>query len=396
MYLIKVAEVVWARILPGAINTLSVYLLGQWLNEGKYAEYSTMLAGSTMVGTIVSGPMKLVILPLHAKMSNKHGVAKTESSVLGATILLSLVCAGFGAIGVLGGVVPVAAVAILISSMALTIWQQVLLARLLYWQYGIAELLNAVFQLLLIFVIIRKSPSVDASAFIYSTSNAIGLFCGWLLVGSPMPKWPAPELYLEAYRLGKSLTIANIAESALGQGIRSTIALIATKDFQDRYCFAVDFAQRTIGTAISITSFGIMPRAYLQKSRNQERELKRTLLLGTGMSVLVAMGVMLLIVELNTNSSLGEYRMELFSKELFVMVSVAAIMNRSKKLYFDTRLVLNDSQSGIAEAYLWVVVPALAFAFIVISIGKEQLVPVVHLTAYSVVLVLTGVSVRSR
>lgn len=382
-------EVLFARILPGALNLLTIIVIGRYLAVAEYGQFSLVLATTALIVSLFLGPIEHAILPLHARHSLNNGKDAFEGQILGAAasvigvlgaVALGFVWLGFAHPGWL----------LLFAASALSrVLQPILRARLQFWCYGTAATAQALAALVMVSLFLRDTPDSSTAVFLYAVGVAIGAFAGWSLVGFPLPNLPERGFMREVLPVGSGLTVSTIAEAVLFVGTRYAIAAFGSPQFLGVFSFALDLAQRSVGVVINIASFAIIPRAYVTSAQGDDRVFRKMLIRGAlaagGLSAIIFAAIMVL----EYFGIVAKYLAENFHHAAFVAVSVAVVINRLKKLAVDPVLVSRGIIKAIPRAYILVGPLSLLVMVGCLLLDREGLVLVTYPASYLMVALVT-------
>lgn len=348
----RMLEIVVARILPGVLNVLSLVLLAEYLELELYGIFSTMFATAGLVASLVYGPIKLAIVPLHAEygVSDRH--AEFESSLLGMTFISSLAVLFIGCLASFFFHFSFWLILIVICMGVSANLQQILQARLQFWRYAGGALLQAVLLLALVYFVVAIDPTFNNAAKVYAICIGVGAFYSWYLAGLVKPKLPKLDVIKKQLNVGVPFTLSTLIENLLFMGFRYLLLMTGNTQLLGVFSLAVDIAQRTVGVVINITSFAVLPRAYKALSFNSATRFIQLLVTGAlvsgGVALFVLVGV-LIVAEFGWFEALQK---PFFSSSAFFLISISVIVNRMKKLIVDPLAVRYECSESIWLGYL--------------------------------------------
>ncbi|MFB9146800.1 lipopolysaccharide biosynthesis protein [Halomonas alkalicola] len=390
-----VGEVMFARVLPGALNLLVIILVGRYLSAVEYGQFSLLLATITLFVSVVIGPIEQAIVPLHARQALAEGKGSFEGQLLGAIVfivgVLGILTLGF----VLLGLVQPAWLLLFLSSSFSRVFQPILRARLQFWSYGLAEIMKAAVALVFVVLFLRYTPDASTAVLLYAIGLFTGTVVGWILAGFPLPRLPNRAFFKNVIPVGTGLTSSTLAEALLFVGARYVIMLFGSPQFLGVFSFALDLAQRSVGVMINIASFAIIPRAYVKSAQGDDRVFRKMLVRGAltagGMSLIVFTGIM----GLEYFGIIAQYLGDGFSEFAFIAVSAAVVINRLKKLSVDPVLVSRGIIRAIPMAYIMVGPFSLLLISGALLLDSEALVLAIYAISYFLVALLTLAACRS-
>lgn len=385
------AEILLVRIAPGAIQLLSIIVVGRLLTPESYGVFSTGLASAAFFAVLVTGPIRFAIVPKRATYEVRGEAHSFERH----TLFLLLIAAGAilvtGALAVLVEALNDASWIVLTVSSALYAgWLPILRARLQFWWYGVAALTNAVLLIALVYFFVAQQPSVSAAVWAFALSNAGGFLVGWLLCEAPLPRLPGRDVLRSILGVGSSFTVSNAAENGLYLGTRYTILWFGSAEFLGIFSFAVDIAQRSVGVAINIASFAIVPLSYKIAAGGDKGAFYTLLKRGMLLSAAASLVTFFVVIGLEFSGVLDWATKGKFSLIAFSLVSVAIIVNRLKKMVLDTVAVNVGAYLTIPVAYAVVVPIATGLSIFVTYIGSEHAILAIYPVAYILVAALTA------
>lgn len=390
-----VGEILFARVVPGALNLLTIILIGRYLTAAEYGEFSLIFATITLFVSLILGPLEQAILPLHARNKLKNNQNAFERQVLGAA--LSVVgISGIFALGILliGYGNPVWVVLFAVSALS-GVLQPLLRARLQFWQYGAAASIKAVAALALVIIFLSQDPNVSVALMLYAIGVGIGGLAAWFMTGRPLPQLPSRGFMREVMPIGSGLTLSTMAEAVLFVGTRYAISFFGTPQFLGIFSFALDLAQRSVGVVINITSFAIIPRAYLEAAKGDNIMLRKILMRAALSATFFSIITFWLIIILQYFGFISKYMGDNFSYQAFFAISIAVFINRLKKLAVDPILVNIGRISIILKAYIYVGPPFLIFVAFLLHFKCENWVLIIYPASYLLIACFTLFAVRA-
>lgn len=392
----RIAEMIFARVAPGVLNLVSIVLIGRYLDVATYGLFSTTIATTAVMVLVLTGPVQLSIIPRRAVYEAQGNGQDFERGTLSLLLLTSACVGSLGIALWLSGAIPLAWVALALSSSIFDGWTPVLRARLQFWRYGVAAWIKAIATIMMIYFFVSENPTSLSAIWAYTLGNAIGFLAAWLACGSPMPKWVKRADLKGMVSIGSSFTVSNLAESGLLLGTRYVIIWFGSDEFLGLFTYAVDIAQRSIGVVINIISFAIVPRAYKISAQEGPEVLISYLKRAGSVGAALAAALFSLIFILGSLGWIDRLLGSSLSMPIFTAVSIAVASNRLKKMVIDPIAVALDAHGAIPFAYLLVAPISIGLSAWFAFRGQEDIVTYIYPTSYVCVACITSALVLSR
>ncbi|MDO9521670.1 MAG: oligosaccharide flippase family protein [Pseudohongiella sp.] len=390
----RALEIGVARIAPGLINVASFLLLADTLELGDYGIFSTSIATAGLIVSLVYGPIKFSILPLHAEYAAQGDQKGFETSLLGLALLVSLVLICVAAIGFLLDDNLGWLVVIVISMGMASSLQPALHARGQFWRYGTVDLTQATIWIALVLTWVAEVPAVSTALMAYAASLAISFMVAWLLVGRNLPTLPKLQRLKKIFAVGVPFTAGNMAENVIFLGFRYLLLLFGNANLLGTFSLCVDLAQRTVGVVINLFSFTILPRAYKELLTLQPSVFFKTLGRAAIQSGVIALGVMAGIIIISSVEWFAALQPPVFSITAFAIISAATITNRLKKLLIDPISVYKNRSGGIAIGYFIAGPLALLSAAIALNFAAAEIFYLSYFLGYLLAAAITTSYIR--
>jgi O-antigen/teichoic acid export membrane protein len=379
--LARLVEVLLLRALPGAVNIAALLLLAGWLGATGYGLFSTALATCGLLATLAFGPLKLAVVPRRAGLVGDDDGTVFDGALTAAALAVASVLAVAGALLFVAFRVEPGLAALVVALGIFTSLQELLHARLRFWHYAGAALLQSGLLVALLLLVVRPTPSLASALWVYALSYLAGAAASFLLAGAPRPRRPPQGLLPELLRVGVPFTASNLAESGLHIGFRYLLLAFGSPATLAVFSLAVDVAQRLVGVIVSVASFAIVPRAYQAAVSEGPVAFRRLLLSGAVVAGGVALAVMtaVLLADWAGMPPGGE----LFVPGVFVLVSLALIINRLKKMVLDPFAVHGGCPGSIPAGYLVAAPLALGLTFLSVRLGLDAGIYLSYLLGYA-------------
>lgn len=347
----RYAEVIILRAAPGLLNLATMLLIGGWMTPGSYGLYSTALATTTLVGTLVFGPFISGVVSQHAKLEAKGLAQEYESALISAVLILGLIVSLVGITAWFLGVLhwawigPVVAIGVYAAN------QEVLRARLQIRSFGALAVAQAVAFMVLAAVLVRPVPEPERALTAFALSYALAATASIVLSGVFAPRWPAWAVLFGTLRVGGVYTVSSTAEYGLYLGMRYVFGYFGGAEHLGVFSFCVDIAQRTVGFLVNAASFIVVPAAFKADAERGGSAFRDLLVVGCvqalGLSLLCFAAVFLL----RETGLVAALQSALFHPRVFAVVALAVVLNRVKKMILDPFALRMGRASMIAIGY---------------------------------------------
>lgn len=390
----RLAEILLVRFFPGALNLYSIVLVGRYLGTVEYGQFSLILATITIFVSVFIGPIEKAIVPLHARLSLSEGVEAFEKKSFGVVLSVIGLLSPIAFVVIFLGVGQLSWLLLFTASALSGVLLPILHARLQFWRYGVAATAKALAALILVALFLPQVPDSSSALLLYGVGVAVGAIVGWCLTGFPLPRLPDRVFLRDVIPVGTGLTLSTLAEAVLFVGTRYVIAIFGSPQFLGVFAFALDLAQRSVGILINITSFAIIPQAYVKSAQGDERMFRKMLKRAATVAASLSAVVFLSLMVLENFGIVTKYVGVNFSHAAFIAVSAAVVINRLKKLAIDPLLVSSGIIRAIPLAY--VIVGPLSLMVIAGALhwNNEALVLIVYPMSYLFVALLTIAALR--
>jgi O-antigen/teichoic acid export membrane protein len=334
--ILRVLEVLLLRAGPGLLNALTLIQLAGWLSPAAFGAYSTAVAAAGLGASVGFGPLTFSIVSQYAGVSRAERgpeyVAAVAALVLGAAGGLFVLAAALWATH-LPGVVWLLGVA---AFGAHSVLQELLRAKLRLWSYGLSATIQATSFYSAAWILAGPAGATVAKGLAaYALSFGLAAAASFALLGFPAPWRARFGLLRVSLRVGRDYTLSTIAENGVALGQRYILMWFAPPAVLATYAFAMDLAQRLAGFLVSAVSFAFVPQAFREAALDRPGAFRATLLrgaaIGAGMAAISVVGVL----ALRELSPWPDLRATPFDSIAFVLVSLALVANRIKKLVVD-------------------------------------------------------------
>lgn len=389
-YVSRVLEVVLARVVPGAVNVLSILWLGKIMETDVYGLFSVGLATSVMISNLSFGLIAYTVVPRHAQLTESGQKDDFEAKAMGGAIVISLIVLALGWLASALALLPISYILLIIAMGFFSTVQSILRARLQFWRYGLAALAQATALLSLLLILADPATGATTVLVFYMVGYAIGACVSFVLIGIRSPTPPGRKYVVDIFSTGFHFTIANLAENALQLGFRYGLLLFAPPIVLGVFSFALDMAQRLVGVVLNITSFALLPLIYKSLAKGDAQKSRRFMWQGNlfsgGVALLTLFGTML-VIKLEVIVALNPSTMSL---PAFFFVSLAVIINRLKKISLDPLAVKSGRTGYLAVAHGLATPASFGLAAGLSVYSLEQLTYPAYMLVYLFVTALTA------
>jgi O-antigen/teichoic acid export membrane protein len=345
----QVFEALVLRSAPGILNVYALLLLSAYLSSRDYGLFSTALASSTLISNLAFGPIKLAVLP-HRAISCSNGKGEAFDGAVAGAALTIFVPSVSAALMIMPVAPQVSALLLLVVLLGLfTTLQEILHSKLHLWRFSGAALVQALTLVLITLTWLQDKPTLESVLWTYCAGYAFGSAASYLLAGKPQPTFPSKELLRRLLATGIPFTLSNLSESWLHLGFRYLLLARGSSSTLAIFSFSVDIAQRLIGIVISVASFAIVPRAYNVAASSGQRAFRKMLFSGAALASVVAFIMMFGVLAIARTGIIEALSTPIFVPSSFVIVSLALMTNRLKKLAIDPIAV----ECGRVHIILW-------------------------------------------
>jgi hypothetical protein len=249
-------------------------------------------------------------------------------------------------------------------------------ARLKYRFYGIVSLFQsfAFFGCTALLARTPDKPEAVINAFIISYSVAATIafsINGWPRLTRLNLKYLTPTFFS-----GCSYTLSTALENILYLGMRFIVMLTGSTSQLGVFSFSVDLAQRVIGVFANIISFTAVPLAF-NKNRTNERLFNNMLLKAGLVALLVCSSSLAAVLAAQSSGFVPALSGPLFDSATFIIISVAIIINRIKKIIIDPQ-ALRENRASLLPLGFAIASPIALF----LAIAFQKYGPLVPPSAY--------------
>ncbi len=347
---LKIAEVLISRALPGALNLLVLLLLAQRLSPAAFGEYSTVVAATGFVSSVVFGVLAFTIVAQHAKLDAVGKREEYESSIFTTTLVAALILSVLLGLICAIGLLPASYIAPSAALGVYTVALELPRARLMYWIYGVASLLQSLVLLGMCYILVVEQQDQNVALIAFSLSYLIGALVSLSLTGWPRFVRPSWALLEQTVRGGAAYTVSLVFENALYLGMRLIITAIGTPHQLGVFSFCVDFAQRVVGVFANLISFALVPVAFKRQAISHT-SFSSTLMRGGGTAVVLCSIALAVVHLLRIAEIVPVLNGQLFDPAVFTVASLSIMLNRIKKITIDPLAMREQLTSTIAAGF---------------------------------------------
>lgn len=348
----RLAEVFFARILPGLISVWAFLTLADRLAIDTYGIFSTLLGSLALLSNMLYGPINLAIVPLFSTMPTEAGRIKFKGDVIGLGLLVATMIAIFGfAISLLYSEVLILLI-VLIPMGLLTLSMGLLQAQLSFWKYGLISGSQSIIFAVLVFAYTSKETSYDTILLFYALSTAFSFLSSLAFIGLSKVSLPSCSQLKRVLLIGFGLTTGTLAESMFFMGYRYLLLFSGQTVLLGQFSFLVDLAQRTVVVAINIISFAVLPKAYKVANTMDLTKFVKLLRKGALVSLLLSLFIYLSIIVISNFKIFSIFNSEQFSAIYLLVVAMGLGVNRIRKIVIDPIAVQLRTPRFIPLSYL--------------------------------------------
>lgn len=393
----RFSEILFARALPGFISVTTIGLLAAWLNAFDYGVFSTTIVTSGVLVNIIFGCIKFAIIPQYSAISQKNEQGFFDSLILGFLALLSFIFLLVALLFFAFSYTHLGLGLLLIISIALfDTLQNIARAKLKFWKYGFAYLSQATVFLVLI-INNQDEITLNLAIFMFTCSNFIGFLIAFILGEKIKPKIYNIKRYKDILAVGVPVMSSYFTESILFIGFRYVLLFFGSAQNFGAFSFAVDLAQKTVGVFVNLMSFALVPQAYRSISEGSFVKVKNTLLRSAQFAGSLGCLVVVIIVATNYIFNLKEnFGLDAFSTFHFIIISVAVLINRSKKMIIDPILISRGNSVFILKSYVISAFLSLLFSMVCMTFNYELGVLWIYLATYAGIGIVSYMAVKRQ
>lgn len=388
-YFGRLLEILVARVLPGVLNVLAVLILGGRMSVESYGIFSTTIATSGLLGSLIFGLLSGAIVPQYRQLSLEKGDLVVQGQIIGAGLQISLIVF---LVSVVLQFVYVGALwfgLLLVFSGLQTVFLAIIQAKIKFWVYGAVSGLQAICFLIFILFFVGVDSSFIEPVRLYAASIGFAVVLGYFLLGAPKVFFWDWKAITPLIRLGSQVTGGGLAESTMFLGFRYVLVVLGERALLGQFSLLLDVAQRTVGVAVNIVGFSVLPRAYKIAADGDLRLFKVSLLRGAGAALILTAVVFFGVVVASYFHIFAVLNDSRFSIWFFLLVSLGVILNRLKKLILDPLVIQKGKAYLIFWSYSISGIISLAVAYSAVAEGVFSAFYWVYLCGYVGVIFLT-------
>lgn len=387
-------EALVLRAAPGILNLITLLLIGGWLTTADYGFYSTVLATTGLVSNLIFGPITYATISQYARLDAEGHAGRYERSLVSAALLIGLVVAGLGVIGVSVGLVHWSWIGPVVALGIYAVVQEILHARLALWSFGGAALVQAVLFLVLALSWVRLQPESTTALTAFSISYALAAVGSALLCRVFRLHWPDWRLLSRSVAVGGSYTTSVVSEYGLYLGMRYVIGHFGSPHHLGVFSFSVDLAQRLIGFLVSVAGFVSIPLAFRQDTGGDPGAFRKTLGQGALYAIFLSLAAIAAVMVLRQTGIVPVLNGALFEPATFLLVSAAVVINRVKKLLVDPFAMRRGNVGPIAAGYALSVPVTLGCGVLVMKVYGGRGAELIYLGGYVLAAAITLVALK--
>ena len=335
---------------PGVINLASLMVLGNVTAVSTYGIFSTVVATGGMISNMVFG---LVIL---ATVSQYAGHAYRENENVYVSTLVILSCAlaiPVVTIGLAAAIwieLALPALALVLTLSAHAILQELVRARQKLVIYGLSDITQALVFLVTTYVMFDRQTTAGAVVFAFSASYIPAVLISLAGLRGIRPVAASVVVAKDIVGVGRWLVLTNLSENVLYTGARYLVLGAFGPHALGIISFSVDLSQRTVAFLVNAASFVYVPKAFHVRERDGDRAFWRTLREGGIVAGITAVAAIVVVVGLLLGPAAAHYAPATFDAVIFVIVALAGVANRLKKLLVEPMAIVRGVASRLPIA----------------------------------------------
>lgn len=340
------------RAVPGLVNLFTLVFVANVVSASTYGYFSTTVASAGLIANLVFGAISLTIVTQYAEMRRRGILSRYLATIFAVYAVFSLICITLVIVAKSFYSNPIylsenILLFVLISSLH-GILQELLRGKQIILAYGASDLLQALSFFAIIWLSVDAASSSDLLVGAFALSYAPAIFLNLVALKDDLRlQQPRLSIAREVIGIGRWLVLGTLAENLLYLGTRYLILWSNGAAALGIFSLSVDMAQRTVGFIVNAASFVYVPRAFAARAQDGDKAFRKVLREGA----FVGGGAALSVAALISIASLIPLSKMIvpadFGTSAFLIISLAAIVNRMKKISFDQILISNSAPHWI-------------------------------------------------
>ena len=387
----------FARVLPGALNFGALYLSIQLLGTGKYGEFSITFGVISIVIQIIFGYLLHGLVPLINTDVNRQNVNGFALKFCLIFIVISMPLSFF--LMWYDALYAMAVVLIAVYGADLTCLE-IVRANSNFRLYGLIALTRSITLLVVIYLLwVVDLMTVNAFLGVYILGSAMSILV-FLCVYRPYEiirpyLETSPDFLHSLFHLGLKGTLLNLFDNLLPLIFKIFIQTNFGDVGAAHFSSSVDVAKRFVGVIFNLTSFVGLVKVYDHFRQRQSDEARKYQLFLFNYSMVA---VLILVVTYALTFFTG-YSINIYSFEnqqiLFSCITLAILVQRSRKILIDPLLIINSKGYDILVAGGFVSATTF-FVMSIVNLGSIEAGAIGLLLTVAANLLLYGLIIRTR
>lgn len=374
------AEILSARLLPGALNVIVVLLLAQWLTPQKFGLTSTYLATGLAAASLLFGPLNQSALVLHAKYFGDGRQDWFEQKHLSNVLMYTASLLIFVPVAAVSGLFNYRIVAIAAGFGLYTCTLQVLQSRLQFLRFGIASTAQSLALISIAVGYVREMGTINSVLNTYIASYVLGSIVALVLTKVRFLT-PSLPLLRTVTASGFEPMLANTAAEMFTLGTRYLLVATGRLDILAVFAFSVDLAQRAVGIIISIVTFAVVPKALKATAAGDPRDLWSHLLRGWFLATAAAAASIGAILFLGATGVIPVFGSSLYNPISFTLVACAVAAARSGKMLLNPVAIRLGKTGNLLTPFLVSSLAALCLVYLGLIVNMPYVAEAGYLAA---------------
>jgi hypothetical protein len=378
----QLANIVVARIVPGALNVLALLALASWLSRQSYGLASTYIATATTASDLLFGGVIYSTLVHYSENRARGRQERYESLHIANTLLLSAIIGATGLGIVWVGVFDWRLVAVTVAFGTYTSVQELSHARVQFYRFAIGSSAQSLAFLGLAYFVVRPVPTVEQALEAFAISYALGAAISVFLL---RPRITSPSLagLKAAFSLGGMPALSNLGVNIFALGCRYILLAFGRRDALGIFAFSLDIAQRGVGIFINLATFALVPQALRDSEGADASKLWNLLRRGWAVAVAVSLVGAGGIIAIGATRLLGPLNRPIYDPISFGLICIAVIAARSSKMLLSP-VALRLRRTNVLLTPLFFIAPAaLSLLALGLLIGIPYTVESVYMLAFT-------------
>jgi hypothetical protein len=384
------------RSVPGALNLVALVIVGQRLQGAEFGLYSTAVASLTLVASLAYGPVIHSLVSQYARAEQRGLTADYLATTASVLTGITLAVLALGWVVVAAGFLHWLQLLVIPCFGLFRVMQELLRARLCINEFFVCALCQAATFVILNLAAVEAGDDCLGVLSNFLLSNVAGLLLSVLIARPRFSGVRNAGLMRDSMRIGFPYTLSTLAESGIFLGLRYLTMLFGPPGYIGEFSFCVDLAQRTVGFFVNIAGFMAIPRAFRRETSEGLPGFRRELRTSGLLSVTVALAVLAAVLLAYWLGLMDYLGLSIFDPAAFAIVSLAVIVNRSRKLLFDPEALRQASVSPVLTGYVAGSLVACTLGCAGLAGAVPRGVELAYLSGYTCAALLCAMLLRRR